>query len=82
MKNIDDGIFMAGSLAMEQRRPDMGEIMGSMEFDIFSAEGTHYEIGKLRAITMKKYMPQDISYFVRQRRRRIALAVQSWRMPG
>lgn len=65
MKNIDDGIFMAGSLAMEQRRPDMGEIMGSMEFDIFSAEGTHYEIGKLRAITMKKYMPQDISYFVR-----------------
>jgi predicted choloylglycine hydrolase len=38
--------------------------MEQMEFDIFVAEGTHYEIGRQRAATMKKSMPDDIEYFV------------------
>ena len=38
--------------------------MGQMEFDIFAAEGTHYEVGRQRALTMKKAMPDDIRYFV------------------
>ncbi|MBD5113997.1 MAG: linear amide C-N hydrolase [Ruminococcaceae bacterium] len=38
--------------------------MGKMEFDIFAAEGTYYEIGRQRALTMKEAMPDDIGYFV------------------
>lgn len=43
--------------------------MGIMEFDIFAAEGTHYEIGRQRALTMKASMPDDIRYFVQSAER-------------
>ncbi|GIP00635.1 hypothetical protein J14TS5_57200 [Paenibacillus lautus] len=32
-------------------------------FDIHVAEGSHYEVGKQRAITMKEHYSEDIPYF-------------------
>ncbi|MDP5274264.1 C45 family autoproteolytic acyltransferase/hydolase [Chengkuizengella axinellae] len=34
-----------------------------MIFDIHVTEGTHYEVGKQRAITFKEYYSEDISYY-------------------
>ncbi|MFF2154206.1 hypothetical protein ACFVVQ_02745 [Paenibacillus chitinolyticus] len=35
-----------------------------MIFDIHVAEGSHYEVGKQRAITMKEHYSEDIPYFI------------------
>lgn len=35
-----------------------------MIFDIHVAEGSHYEVGRQRAITLKENYPEDISYFI------------------
>lgn len=36
-----------------------------MIFDIHVAEGSHYEVGKQRAITLKQHYPEDILYYIR-----------------
>ncbi|BFH60336.1 hypothetical protein [Paenibacillus azoreducens] len=35
-----------------------------MIFDIHVTEGSHYEVGKQRAITFKESYPDDIAYFI------------------
>ncbi len=35
-----------------------------MIFDIHVAEGSHYEVGKQRAITLKENYPEDIAYYI------------------
>ncbi|RJG22638.1 choloylglycine hydrolase [Paenibacillus thiaminolyticus] len=35
-----------------------------MIFDIHVTEGTHYEVGKQRAITFKEHYPEDIDYYI------------------
>lgn len=35
-----------------------------MIFDVHVTEGTHYEVGKQRAITFKEHYPEDIDYFI------------------
>lgn len=35
-----------------------------MIFDIHVAEGSNYEVGKQRAITLKKHYPEDVAYYI------------------
>ncbi|WP_010497419.1 C45 family autoproteolytic acyltransferase/hydolase [Paenibacillus elgii] len=35
-----------------------------MIFDIHVAEGSHYEVGKQRAITLKENYPEDVAYYI------------------
>ncbi|SHE15115.1 Uncharacterised protein [Chlamydia abortus] len=35
-----------------------------MIFDIHVAEGSHYEVGKQRAMTLKQHYPEDVPYFI------------------
>ncbi|GIP30379.1 choloylglycine hydrolase [Paenibacillus sp. J23TS9] len=35
-----------------------------MIFDIHVTEGSHYEVGKQRAVTLKEHYPDDIAYFI------------------